>query len=69
MMPENIALELAQARLAGTQSALAAAKARAEAALEGSDELWHAACALIPLRHAVRIAQRDVELARGPASA
>ena len=35
-MPENLALELALARLAGAQAALAAEIARAEAAPEGS---------------------------------
>ena len=67
-MPDNLSLDLALARLAGAQAALAAAKERAEAAPEGSDELWHAACALIPLRHVVRAAEVDVVLARGPTS-
>jgi hypothetical protein len=64
-----LALELALVRLAGAQAALAAANARFEALPEDSEEGVQAACELIPLYRAVKGAQVEVELARGPVGA
>jgi hypothetical protein len=66
-MPDDLALELTQVRLAGAQAALAAARAQLETLRDDSDEALQAACELIPLRRAVKSAQVEVELARGPA--
>ena len=67
-MPENLALATSRA-WPGLRPRSRRRSHGAEAAPEGSDEARHAACALIPLRHAVRAAEVEVVLARGPTSA
>jgi hypothetical protein len=65
-MPDVLALELALLRFAGARAALAAARGRLEMLEADSDEALQAACELIPLERAVKGAQVEVELARGP---
>jgi hypothetical protein len=68
-MPHALALELALARLAGAQSALASANARLEVLPDDSEEGVHVAWELIPLRRAIMAAPVEVELASGPVAA
>jgi hypothetical protein len=67
-MLDDLALELALVRLAGARAALGAANARFEALPEDSEESVQAACELIPFYRAVKGAQVEVELARGPSA-
>jgi hypothetical protein len=68
-MVDSLAHELALERLAGAQAALAAANARLEALPEDSEEGVQAACELIPFYRAVKAAQVEVTLTRGPVGA
>jgi hypothetical protein len=68
-MVDNLAHELALEGLAGAQAALTAARARLEMLPEDSEEGVQAACELIPFYRAVRAAQVEVTLTRGPVGA
>ena len=68
-MLDALALEVALVRLDAAQAALAASRAQLETLPDDSDEAMQVACELISLRRAVKGAQVEVDLARGPAGA